>query len=388
MKIPLAYNLRNLLVRKTTTLMTALGIGLTVAVLLAVLALVDGLRLALAASGDPQHVLVLRKGSDSELVSNFTRQMFMDLRAHPLIARDLRGQPRASLEMVSVVILERAEGSEGINVTLRGLTPAGIEMREGLRLLSGRWFEPGKREVVVGASIARRFPEAALGRSIHLGKADWEVVGVMDAGRGIHNSEIFADLNLLSADNNRLEVLSSALVEAVDEESVPALIESLNQDRRLNVDAIREKDYYAAQTSSGAPVQYIGTMVAIIMAIGSSFAAMNTMYAAVARRTREIATLRVLGFGRGSVLASFLVESVALSLAGGLLGLLLALPLNGVSTGIGNFVTFSEISFEFHIGWRTALTGLGLAAGVGVAGGLLPAWMASRKEILTALREI
>lgn len=388
MKIPLAYNLRNLLVRKTTTLMTALGIGLTVAVLLAVLALVDGLRLALAASGDPQHVLVLRKGSESELVSNFTRQMFMDLRSHPLIARGARGEPRASLEMVSVVILERRLGSEEINVTLRGVTPVGIEMREGLRLNSGRWFEPGKREVVVGASIARRFPEAGLGRRIHLGKADWEVVGVMDAGRGIHNSEIFADLNLLSADNNRLEVLSSALVEAVDEASVAALIESLNQDRRLNVDAIREKDYYASQTSSGAPVQYIGTMVAVIMAIGSSFAAMNTMYAAVARRTREIATLRVLGFGRRSVLASFLVESMLLSLAGGLLGLLLALPLNGVSTGIGNFVTFSEIAFEFHIGWRTALNGLALAAAVGGAGGLLPAWMASRKEILTALREV
>lgn len=388
MKIPLTYNLRNLLVRKTTTVMTALGIGLTVAVLVAVLALVDGLRMALAASGEPQHIVVLRKGSDSELVSNLTRQTYLDLRSNPLIARGPRGEPRVSLEMVTVVVLEKAETGEGINVTLRGLTPLGVEMREGLRLLRGRWFEPGKREVVVGASIARRFPEADLGRSIHLGRADWEVVGIMEAGRGIHNSEIFADLNLLSADNNRSEVLSSALVEAADVESVPALIESLQQDRRLNVDAMAEKDYYAAQTSSGAPIQYIGTMVAIIMAIGSSFAAMNTMYAAVARRTREIATLRVLGFQKGSVLASFLVEAVALSLLGGLAGLLLALPLNGVSTGIGNFVTFSEIAFEFHIGLRTAVTGLGLAAVIGFVGGLLPAWMASRKEILAALREV
>lgn len=388
MKIPLAYNLRNLLVRKTTTLMTALGIGLTVGVLVAVTALVDGLRMALSASGDPQHVLVLRKGSESELVSNFSRQMYLDLRSHPLIARGSRGEPRVSLELVTVVILDKAGGGEGINVTLRGLTPIGLEMREGLRLLRGRWFEPGKREVVVGASIARRFPQAELGRSIHLGRADWEVVGILDAGRGIHNSEIFADLNLLSGDNNRTEVLSSALVEAVDAESVPALMEALRQDRRLNVDAIAEKDYYASQTSSGAPIQYIGTVVAIIMAVGSSFAAMNTMYAAVARRTREIATLRVLGFPRRSVLASFLAEALALSLLGGLVGILLVLPLNGVSTGIGNFATFSEIAFEFHIGLRAALTGLALAAIVGFAGGLLPAWVASRKEILTALREV
>jgi putative ABC transport system permease protein len=388
MKIPLAYNLRNLLVRKTTTLMTALGIGLTVGVLVAVTALVDGLRMALSASGDPQHVLVLRKGSESELVSNFSRQMYLDLRSHPLIARGSRGEPRVSLELVTVVILDKGGGGEGINVTLRGLTPIGLEMREGLRLLRGRWFEPGKREVVVGASIARRFPQAELGRSIHLGRADWEVVGILDAGRGIHNSEIFADLNLLSGDNNRTEVLSSALVEAVDAESVPALMEALRQDRRLNVDAIAEKDYYASQTSSGAPIQYIGTVVAIIMAVGSSFAAMNTMYAAVARRTREIATLRVLGFPRRSVLASFLAEALALSLLGGLVGILLVLPLNGVSTGIGNFATFSEIAFEFHIGLRAALTGLALAAIVGFAGGLLPAWVASRKEILTALREV
>jgi len=388
MKIPLTYNLRNLVVRKTTTLMTAFSIGLTIAVLLAVMALVDGLRLALAASGDPQHVLVLRKGSESELVSNFTRQMFLDLRSNSLIARGTDGQPRVSLELVTVVNLERAGSSEGVNVTLRGLTPPGIEMREGLKLADGRWFDPGKREVVVGASIARRFPEVQLGRTIHLGRADWEVVGVMEAGRGVANSEIFADLNLLSADNNRSEVLSSALVEAADVNAVPLLIEELNNDRRLNVEALAEKEYYAAQTSSGAPIQYIGTMVAIIMAIGSSFAAMNTMYAAVARRAREIATLRVLGFQRGSVLASFLIEAVLLSLLGGVLGFLLVLPLNGVATGIGNFVTFSEIAFQFHIGPRTALIGLSLAATIGVLGGLLPALMASRKQILTALREI
>ena len=388
MKIPLSYNLRHLVVRRTTSLMTALGIALTVGVLLAVLALVDGLRQAFAATGDPLHVLVLRKGSDSELVSNLSRAVYQDMRSNPGISRGPSGEPRISLELVTIVNLPRIDNPDGMNVTLRGLAPLGLKMREGLTLTAGRWFDPGKREVVVGSSISKRFPDAALGRRIHLGRADWDIVGIMETRNSVSNSEIFADLNLLAADNNRSEVLSSALVEAPDEASVVVLLEDLNNDRRLNVNAQRERDYYGAQTSSGAPIQYIGTLVALIMAVGSSFAAMNTMYAAVARRSREIGTLRVLGFSRGSILASFLIEAALLSLVGGLIGLVLVLPLNGVTTGIGNFNTFSEISFNFHIGPAAALKGLVFAVTIGVVGGLLPAIMASRKEILTALREI
>ena len=388
MKIPLTYNLRNLAVRRTTSLMTALGIALTVGVLLAVLALVDGLRQAFESTGEPLHVLVLRKGSDSELVSNLSRSVYQDMRSNRLIRREGAGQPRISLELVTIVNLPRVDNPDGMNITLRGLSPIGIEMREGLQLAAGRWFEPGKREVVVGSAIQRRYPDAALGRKIHLGRADWDIVGIMQTRNSAANSEIFADLNLLAADNSRSEVLSSALVEAPDQDAVTALIEELNNDRRLNVNAQRERDYYDAQTSSGAPIQYIGTLVAIIMAVGSSFAAMNTMYAAVARRSREIGTLRVLGFTRGSILTSFLIEAALLSFAGGLIGVLLALPLNGVTTGIGNFNTFSEISFNFHIGPGTVLKGLSFAVSMGVLGGLLPAVMASRKEILTALREI
>jgi ABC-type antimicrobial peptide transport system permease subunit len=388
MALPFAYNLRNLTVRKTTTVMTALGIALTVAVLLAVLALVGGLEQAFESTGNPLHVLVLRKGSDSELVSNFTREMYQDVKFKPGIAKASNGEPKASLEMVTVVNLARADSPEGMNVTLRGLTPVGIEMREGLRLLSGRWFETGKREVVVGASIAKRFPDAQIGRKIHLGKSDWDIVGVMEAGRGVANSEIFADLNQLSADYNRMEVLSSCLIEAVDPVAVQALVNDLKNDRRLNVNALTEVEYYEAQKASGAPIQYIGTFVAVIMAIGSSFAAMNTMYAAVARRAREIGTLRVLGFSRVSILFSFVVESLLLSALGGIIGCLLILPLNGVTTGIGNFVTFSEIAFNFHLGLKDMSTGVLFALVMGMIGGLFPALMASRKEILAALREI
>jgi ABC-type antimicrobial peptide transport system permease subunit len=368
--------------------MTALGIALTVAVLLAVLALVGGLKQAFEATGNPLHVLVLRKGSNSELSSNFTREMYQDVKFKPGIAKAKNGEPKASLEMVTVVNLARVDSPEGMNVTLRGLSPVGIEMREELRLLSGRWFEPGKREVAVGASISKRFPDAQIGRKIHLGQSDWDVVGVMEAGRGVANSEIFADLNQLSADYNRMEVLSSALIEAVDEVAVQALVNDLDNDRRLNADADTERNYYEAQKVSGAPIQYIGTFVAVIMAIGSSFAAMNTMYAAVARRAREIGTLRVLGFSRGSILVSFVAESLLLSALGGIIGCLLILPLNGVTTGIGNFVTFSEVAFNFHLGPREMFNGMLFALVMGLIGGLFPALMASRKEILTALREI
>ncbi len=387
MALPFAYNWRNLVVRRTTTAMTALGIALTVAVLLAVVALVEGLHRAFEATGNPLHVLVMRKGSESELSSNFTREMYQDLKFKPGIARAASGDPKASLEMVTVVSLARIDSPEGMNVTLRGLSPTGVEMREGLTLLRGRWFETGRREVVVGASIAERFPDAEIGKKIHLGQSDWDVVGVMEAGRGVANSEIFADLNQLSADYNRVEVLSSCLIEATDEVAVQALINDLNNDRRLNVNARTEREYYETQKASGAPIQYIGTLVAVIMAIGSSFAAMNTMYAAVARRAREIGTLRVLGFSRGSILLSFLIESLLLSALGGLVGCLLILPLNGMTTGIGNFVTFSEIAFNFHLGPKGIGSGILFSLIMGAVGGLAPALMAARKEILTALRE-
>src|SRR5438132_3230713 len=183
MAIPIAYNFRNLIVRKTTTIMTALGIALTVAVLLAILAMLHGLRTSLESTGDPLHVLVLRKGANSELVSNFTREVFQTLKQREGIAHDQSGNPLASLEMVTVINLVSVDAPDGINVTVRGLTPTGIELREGLKLADGRWFDPGKREVVVGKSIAKRFPEARLGHKLRFGTGDWQVVGVMSAGQ-------------------------------------------------------------------------------------------------------------------------------------------------------------------------------------------------------------
>ncbi|MGH9631586.1 MAG: ABC transporter permease [Bryobacteraceae bacterium] len=388
MAIPVSYNLRNLAVRKATTVMTALGVALTVAVLLAILALVEGLSTAFEATGDPLHILVTRKGSDSELSSNFTRTQYQDLKFKPGIARSSSGEPMASLELVTVINLESAENPTGSNITVRGITPLGIEMRRELKLDEGRWFQTGRREVVVGRSIARRYPSTRIGSKLTFGRGEWEVVGIMSAGQSAVNSEVFVDLNQASSDFNRNEVLSSALVRAVDAAGVTALINDLRNDQRLNVAAVTEKEYYAKQTDSAAPVQFLGMFVAVVMAIGSSFAAMNTMYAAVARRSREIGTLRVLGFSRASILFSFFLESLLLSVLGGLIGCLLVLPLNNITTAIGSATTFSEIAFNFRVTPAIMLAGLAFALIMGAFGGLFPARNASKKEILTALREV
>ena len=388
MAIPLAYNLRNLTVRKTTTLMTALGIALTVAVLVAVLALVSGLRTAFESSSNPLNVLVMRKGATAELSGGMTREVFEDVKSQAGIARAADGHTLASLELITIINLPNSENPDGANITLRGLTPVGLEMREGVGISSGRWFRPGMREVVIGKSVAKRYPDAQIGKKLKFGRGEWEVVGVMDAGRGTANSEMFCDLNQMSGDFNRFDGLSSALVRARDLATVDALVNSINDDRKLNALAQTEKQYMDTQTSSGAVVQYLGIFISIVMAVGSSFAAMNTMYAAVARRAREVGTLRVLGFSRASILTSFFLESLLLSLVGGILGCLLVLPLNNITTGMLNFVSFSEIAFNFRTGPEAMAIGIGFALVMGAIGGLFPARNAAKKEILVALRDM
>jgi putative ABC transport system permease protein len=387
MTLPLSYNVRNLVVRKGTTIMTALGVALTVAVLLADLALVNGLREAFASTGNPLNVLVLRKGGTSELSSAATRQQYQDIKFKPGIARNEKGEPMVSLEVVTVINLKSIDSPTGTNLTLRGLTPAGMELRT-VRLAEGRWFTPGRREIVVGAGSAKRYPDARPGKQIRFGKGWWTVTGIMDAGQSAANSDIWGDLNQIAGDFNRENQLSSVLVRAQDAAAVPALVNSFNDDQKLNMVATTERAYYEAQTVSALPIQYLGIFVSIIMAVGASFAAMNTMYAAVARRSREIGTLRILGFSRGSILLSFFLESVMLSGIGGVLGCLLVLPLNNVTTSISSFITFSEISFNFHVSAAIITSGIAFALFMGAAGGLLPARSAARKEILTALRQI
>ena len=386
MAIPLSYNLRNLAVRKTTTIMTAAGIALTVAVLLAVLGLVSGLQKAFAATGDPLHVLVMRKGGNSELTSLLTQEQFQVVKSFPGIGTGPNGQPLASLEVVTIASMPSPDKPDGTNITLRGLSQAGLAMRK-LKIISGRWFQSGEREIVVGKNLAKVYEAAQVGKQLRFGKGSWTIVGIMDGGDSSVNSEIFGDGNQVASDFNRPDTYSSALLQATDEVTAAALKRSLENDRRLNVTVMSERDYYDAQTVSARPIQFLGFFVCIIMAVGSCFASMNTMYAAVARRSKEVGTLRILGFSRGSILFSFFLESVLLSLIGGILACLIVLPLNRVTTTLGNFVTFSVSSFDIRVGPEVLAIGIVFSLILGAIGGLLPARQAARKEILTALRD-
>src|SRR6266496_1578055 len=301
MAIPISYNIRNLKLRKGLTIMTALGIALTVTTALFIMALLAGLQKAFKTSGNSLNVMVLRKGSTSELTGPFPSQNFPILKTLPGIATDSHGEPLVSGETVVVIVLPRKDGSGEVNVSVRGMMQDGLELRSSVKLAQGRWFTPGQREVVVSKSISKRFSHANVGDTLEFGKGVWQVVGVFDAGGTAYESEVWGDVNQMNSDFDRQGVYSSAYLRATGAATAEALKNRVSDDQRLKLDGSLETEYYAKQTSSGAVIKFIGWVVAVIMAIGSSFAAMNTMYAAVAYRSREIATLRVIGFSRPSI---------------------------------------------------------------------------------------
>lgn len=387
MDVPIIYNLRNLIERKATTLMTAVGIGLTVAVLVTSLALTAGLKSVFGGSGDPRQVLVLRKGVNAELTSTVSDEAYQIIRRLPGIAAAPNGEPMVSPEGLTVVNLPSVDSPEGMNVTVRGLLPIGISMRNVV-ITQGTMFAPGLRQIVVGESVAKRYPAARIGQLLRFGRGSWQVVGVFRVGESAANSEIWVDLNQMRGDFEQQGGSSSLLIRAREPASIDGLKTAIEGDQRLGSGVIGEKKYYADLTSSGLPLQVLGFSVAIIMAIGSAFAATNTMYAAVARRAREIGTLRALGFRRWAILQSFMLESIFLALCGGIVGVLIALPLNGMTTGVGSFVTFSEVAFKLRVGPIAVLWALAFAALIGVIGGLLPAWAASKKNIVLAMRDL
>ncbi len=387
MAIPISYNIRNLRLRKGLTVMTSLGIALTVTTAIFLMALLAGLDRAFVTSGDPLNVLVLRKGSQAELSGGFDASLYPTLKNLPGIAKDSHGEPTTSGEWVVVIVLPRKDGTGEVNVTVRGMMPDGLELRPRVKLAEGRWFTPGQREVVVSKSIQRRFSHANVGDTLQFGKGPWTVVGVFDAGGSAYESEIWGDVNQMASDFDRQGGFASAYLRATDPVAAEALKNRVSDDQRLKLEGMLETEYYAKQTRSGAPIKYIGWVVAIIMAIGSSFAAMNTMYAAVAYRSREIATLRVIGFSRPSILTSFVFESVLLSLLGAVVGIILMLPFNGMTTGTSNAVTFSEVVFSLRMTPQVVMVAIMFAIVMGLFGGMAPAWHAAKREILAALRD-
>jgi putative ABC transport system permease protein len=388
MAIPISYNIRNMILRKRLTLMTALGIALTVMTTVFLMMLLAGMRKAFVSSGDPLNVLVVRKGSTSEMVGGFTKDKLPILKQLPGIASDSHGQPLVSGEWVVIVALPQKQGPGVVNITMRGMEQDGIELRRNkVKLVEGNWFAPGQREVVVSRSIHDRFAHTNVGDMIDFGKGPWKVTGIFDAGGTANDSEIWGDFNQVADQFNRRNAVGNVYLRATDPVAADALKHRVSDDQRLQLDGMLETEYYEKQTSSGAGIRMMGFIVAFTMAIGSIFAAANTMYAAVAYRSREIATLRVMGFRRGSILTSFVFEAVLLALLGAAIGIILMLPFNGMSTSTANQVTFSQVVFSMRITLQVVLTAVIFAIAMGLIGGVAPAWGAARREILAALRD-
>jgi putative ABC transport system permease protein len=388
MAIPISYNIRNMILRKRLTLMTALGIALTVTTTVFLMMLLAGMRKAFVSSGDPLNVLVMRKGSTSELVGGFTKDKFPILRQLPGIASDSQGQPLVSGEWVVIVALPQPNGTGTVNITMRGLESDGIELRRGkVKLVAGSWFAPGQREVAVSRSIHERFAHTNVGDIIDFGKGPWKVTGIFDAGGSAYDSEIWGDFNQVADQFNRKNAVGNVYLRATDAITADALKHRVADDQQLQLMGMLETEYYDKQTSNGAGIRIMGYIVALTMAIGSIFAAANTMYAAVAYRSREIATLRVMGFRRGSIVTSFVFESVLLALVGAAIGIILMLPFNGMSTSTSNQVTFSQVVFTMRITLQVVITAIIFAVAMGLIGGVAPAWGAARREILAALRD-
>ena len=385
MALPLKYNIRNIVVRKGSTLATAFTIGLTVAVFLMVMALARGIDMTLSSSGEQGNMIVLREGSTAELNSSVTRENFNDLMYLDGVEREA-DKPMAAGELVTLIYKARKGMSQGSNVTVRGVGPMSFKLRSGFQTVAGKLFQPGLTEAVVSKRIAERFQGLDIGDKFRIQTTDYTVGGLFDSAGKAFESEIWVDINSLASTTKR-ESYSSVLMRVKDPTALAALSKRITDDPKLHLKAVSERTFYEDQqgTASGA-LKGLAVFISFIMAVGAGFAGMNTMYAAVARRTKEIGTLRVLGFSRSSILVAFLLESIAIAVIGAAIGIVLALPLNFVSTGTSNWVTFSEIAFNFKVTWDLMIFALIFGGIIGFVGSLLPSIRASRFKIVDALR--
>lgn len=387
MRLPLQYNLRNLVVRRTMTLMTAGGIALVVAVLVLTLALAHGFSATLVATGRADNAILLRGGATSEMMSSLSRDSARIVAADPAVARGPDGEPLAQPEMVVLVnLLRRGDPGASSNVSVRGVDPQVFALRPDIRLREGRMLRPGMDEVLVGRKLDRRFEGCGLGETLRMGGRDWRVVGTFDAGGSGFDSEIWGDREAFLPAFDRVEY-SSLTLRLTDPARLADLLARLQADPRVRAEPQIEREYYRLQSQQLAGViRALGLFLVVVMAAGAVFGALNTMYAAVGSRSREIATLLALGFPPRAVLASFLVESVLLCLIGGVLGCLLALPVHGVSTGTTNWASFSEVAFEFRISPGILAIGMMASVVLGLVGGYFPARAAARRTVSEALR--
>jgi len=387
MKLLLAYSLRNLLARRLTTLLTAGGMALVVFAFAAIVMLAEGLETTLVDSGSFQNAIAIRKSANSEVQSGVSRVEAAIVETQPEIARDAHGQPLVAKEVVVLINL-RKRGSNGTsNVTIRGISGASLALRPQLKMMAGRMPRPGAAEIAVGDGIARRFQGGGLNDSLAFAQNDWKVVGIFDAGNTGFSSEIWGDADQLMQAFRR-QAYSSVIFRLRDPDWLETVKRRVEGDPRLTLDLKREVDYYREQSEMTATfLRILGTALTIIFSIGAVVGAMITMYAAVANRTAEIGTLRAVGFQRSAILAAFLAESLLLGMAGGFGGLSLASFLQFFTVSTTNFQTFAELAFQFRLSPQIVMEGLGFAALMGLAGGLLPAFRAARMNIVEALRE-
>lgn len=385
-RIPLYYNYRNLFARKLTTLLTVAGIALVVFVFCAVLMLAKGIKKTLVASGSDENATVIRKASLTEMMSYITRDQMAIIESQPEIARGVDGKPLVAGELYVLMSLNKIKGGDAANVVVRGVGPASKTVHSSVKLIEGRMFTEGLPEVIVGKSTADRFNGAQLGGSLRFAKQNWQVVGIFQAEKSAFESEVWGDVNQMLAAFNR-PVVSSMTLKLTDPTQFPALKERLEKDPRLTVDVKREKEYYADQSYAMSTfINILGVVISVIFSFGAIIGAMITMYASVSHRSSEIGTLRALGFRRRNILSSFLVESILLTLAGGVLGIVGASFLNFLTFSTTNWDTFSELAFQFTITPEIVLFSMIFALVMGIVGGFLPSVRAARMNILAALR--
>ena len=382
-------NLRSLPQRLGTSLVVVVGIAGVVGVLVSVLAMAEGFRHTLASTGRPGRVIMLRAGSDAELSSGVDRAQATVLAGLPAIARGEGGGPLASAELVVMVDLPRKGESHPNNVPFRGVQPPAFAIREELRIVEGRAFRRGVREVIVGRKAAQQFAGLDVGSHIAFRDSDWTVVGTFASGGDVHESEIWSDAEVaMSAFRRTGHQSVTATLADGSAAGLAALTTSIQRDPRLSISVLREPEYYAKQAGVlSRLITVIGYTVAAFMAIGATFGALNCMYSAIASRQVEIATLRAIGFGGAPVVASVLIEALLLALLGGAVGGGLAwLYCDGASLSTLNFNTFSQVAFDFRVTPALLVQGLVWALVIGAAGGLLPAVRAARLPVTIALR--
>jgi putative ABC transport system permease protein len=389
MAIPLIYNVRSVRARWTSTIVAVLGIAGTVGVFIAMLSLAHGFKATLVASGSADNALVMRAGSPSEMMGGVTLDSVKVIKDAPGIARDSNG-PLVTQEVVGVIPVPLISTGTDANVQVRGVSPNVLDIRKFTKVVQGRMFSPGVSELIVGRNATRTYSGLTLNNVVNFAGGRWTVVGVFDAGGSAFDSEVWCDSHVLNEVLKRPStVFQSVTVHLQSRDSFQALKDSLTSDPRLNVDVIREVDYYAKQSRTMTTlITVLGGLVAAIMAIGAVFGALNTMYSAVSERGREIATMRAVGFAGSTVVFSFLIEALLIAFIGGALGCLAVLPLNGLTTSTMNFQTFSNLAFAFKITPQLLLQGVLFALVMGVVGGLLPAIRAAAMPVATALRSL